>query len=169
MNSVIEFYTPTVDELGFRQRLIADPATMSYNAPWTEDGTGCIRQSDEQIQSWYLNYYLPTGMFYAYILVESVPVGEVAISPDSVDARKGMVSIIIDARYRNLGYGGQALRQLCNLAFTSLGYDTLIDAVTVDRNVDRFFAVQGFERVDANTLKLTRQNWSHRELSGGPN
>ena len=150
----IDFVIPSIDELAYRQHLMTDPATMSYNAPWTEDGTGCITATDEQLRNWYRNRVLKAGMYYAYILVGSTRVGEVAIGSD------GMVSVIIEAKYRNRGYGATALKKLCELAFTELGYEFLLDDFPTERmGAERIFGRLGFERLNSETVKLTKQKW----------
>jgi len=150
----MEFVIPGIDDLGYRQHLLGDPATMAYNSEWTDDGTGCIPQTNEQLRDWYQNYYLKTGMYYAYCVVDGTPVGEVAISP------KGMVSVIIEAKYRNHGYGRMALDKLCELAFTKLGFDFLVDDFPPSRAVsERLFASLGFERMNPETLRLTNEKW----------
>ena len=150
----MEFVVPGVDDLGYRQQLLADPETMAYNAPWTADGNGCIPQTDEQLRDWYQNHYLKSGMFYAYVIVDNAPVGEVAIGPD------GMVSLIIEAKYRSSGYGKAALRKLCELAFTKLGYGFLVDDFPIERTgAVKLFTGLGFEWVNSDTVKLTKQQW----------
>jgi len=150
----VEFVTPGIDDLAYRQHLLADPGTMAYNAEWTEDGTGCIVQTDEQLRDWYQDFYRKSGMYYAYCVADGSPVGEVAISPE------GMVSVIIEAKYRNCGYGRIALKKLCELAFTKLGYDFLVDDFPADRTgAERLFTSLRFERVNSETVKLTKQKW----------
>ena len=46
---MLETYKPNIDELGFRQGLMADPETMSYNDAWG----GTIPFPEEDWQDWY--------------------------------------------------------------------------------------------------------------------
>jgi RimJ/RimL family protein N-acetyltransferase len=157
---LIEFVTPTIDELAYRQHLMADSETMSYNAEWTEDGTGCIPQTDEQLRDWYQKHYLKSGMFYAYVFADNAPVGEVAISP------AGTVSVIIEAKYRNHRYGQEALRKLCELAFTKLGREFLVDNFPTSRTgAKRLFANLGFERINAEIVKLSKETWLRNQAN----
>ena len=41
----IELYVPRPEELGFRQEMMADPDTMSYNAGWEVSFPGYHRES----------------------------------------------------------------------------------------------------------------------------
>ena len=52
---MLSLHVPSIREMDYRQKILADPATMSYNAnqPWDADGydaaTGCI---DFPMQDW---------------------------------------------------------------------------------------------------------------------
>ena len=55
---MIGFYIPRLSELGFRQRLLSDPATMRYNKgyglsfPGYHNDTGCIDFPREDWDGW---------------------------------------------------------------------------------------------------------------------
>lgn len=59
----MKLYVSTERELDYRRRLIADEETMSYNAGYGENGTGCYYQSREQVLAWYRNRNNAPGNF----------------------------------------------------------------------------------------------------------
>ena len=54
---MLETYKPDIGELGFRQGLMADPETMSYNAAWG----GTIPFPQEDWQDWYEYWFDAPG------------------------------------------------------------------------------------------------------------
>jgi len=154
---MVEFVVPGIAELGYRQYLLSDAETMAYNAPWTSDGTGRILQTDEQLRIWYRRL---NNTYYAYIYANNKPVGEVFISPT------GGLSIIIEAKYRNQSYGLSALKKLCDLAFTTLGYTVLTDDFPASRvSAEALFQTAGFERISDSRVQLTKERWKQRNDS----
>ena len=62
---MLEWHIPSLDEMEFRQNLLADPQTMSYNARWG----GTVDFPKERWQDWYRRWVSDAtdGRFYAYL------------------------------------------------------------------------------------------------------
>lgn len=118
MNDALTLYLPRPDELWFYQKLLADPATMSFNAPWFPPD-GCIPFPESEWADWYAFWFgqEPTR-FYAYLRRESdgAFVGDVNdhFVPDKDWWDMG---IRIYAPERGKGYGKQGLALLLEHAF----------------------------------------------------
>ena len=136
----LKLHVPAPSELGFRQRLMADPATMAYNrgcAPW--DGchpeTGCIDFPESDWPEWY-DYFIGNEpeRWYAYIVRgdDGARLGEVNVHRASGHAWHDM-GIVIDARYRGQGYAEPALRLLLDHAFREMGVDEIRNAFELQR------------------------------------
>ncbi len=108
------FYKPHLEDLWFRQAMMADPETMSYNNAWG----GTIPFPRENWEEWY-DYWVinPKDRFYRYITTgESRSfVGEAAYHYDN-DLNIYLADIIISARSRRHGYGKAGLEMLCEVA-----------------------------------------------------
>jgi len=112
----LTLHTTSEDELDYRIYLLADAETMAYNAAWSADGTGRILITQTQARKWHRGLS-QTGMFYAYVLADGQPVGEVNIH------KNGKIGIIIEVKHRGKGYAKQALKLLCDKAFDKFNYD----------------------------------------------
>ena len=112
--SKVIFYKPHLEDLWFRQAMMADPETMSYNNAWG----GTIPFPRENWEEWY-DYWVinPKNRFYRYITTgESRSfVGEAAYHYDN-DLNIYLADIIISARSRRHGYGKAGLEMLCEAA-----------------------------------------------------
>ena len=112
--SKVIFYKPQLEDLWFRQAMMADPETMSYNNAWG----GTIPFPRENWEEWY-DYWVvnPKNRFYRYITTgESRSfVGEAAYHYDN-DLNIYLADIIITARSRRHGYGKAGLEMLCEVA-----------------------------------------------------
>jgi diamine N-acetyltransferase len=70
----LELYVPTIEELDYRQKIMSDPETMSYNKGYDLDfdgyhkDTGCIDFPESEWLDWY-EYFVgcEPERFYAYI------------------------------------------------------------------------------------------------------
>lgn len=122
--SGISLHVPEYSELWYRQRLLADPDTMSYNKEYSSKN-GCIDFPEENWRSWY-DYWIAgtSDRFYAYIVLGGKFIGEVNLHKNSY---KGLyddwydMGIVIEARYRGNGYAAKALDLLLETAFGELG------------------------------------------------
>ena len=140
---MIKCYQPALEDLGFRESLLADPDTMSYNNAWG----GTIPFPREKWESWY-QYWIgnPEGKrFYRYLLDEETGafVGEIAWHLDEKRSIH-ICDVIILARYRNRGYGSEGIRLLCEAAKRS-GVAILYDDIAADNPSWKLFLKNGFE------------------------
>ena len=102
----IELYTPKLEDLWFRQKLLEADETMSYNAHCG----GAVSFPKEDWKEWF-DYWLinhEKKRWYRYVRVGDAFVGEIAYHYDkSYDGY--VANVIICAKYRNQGYGTEAL------------------------------------------------------------
>ena len=138
----LELYIPKREDLWFRQKMMSDAETMSYNANWdvSYDGyhrdTGCIDFPEEEWDD-FLAYC--TGrepeQFYAYIkrVSDGEWLGEVCFhyTPDKDWWDMG---IVIHAPYRGRGYSVPALRLMLDHAFRDCGVTRIHNDFEVARN-----------------------------------
>ena len=140
---MIKCYQPALEDLGFRESLLADPDTMSYNNAWG----GTIPFPREKWESWY-QYWIgnPEGKrFYRYLQDEETGafVGEIAWHLDE-KRNIHICDVIILARYRNRGYGSEGIRLPCEAAKRS-GIAILYDDIAADNPSWKLFLKNGFE------------------------
>ena len=109
---MLKLYTPKFEDLWFRQQLMIDEATMSYNHAWG----GTIDFPESSWQGWY-DFWIenPEGKrFYRYLQKENGEfVGEIAYHYDGKTYNGYMADVIVFAKYRGSGYGKEGLRLLC--------------------------------------------------------
>ena len=129
----LQLRTPAFDELWYRQRMLADAATMSYNRGYdlSFDGydreTGCIAFGPEQWREWYDRWIgREPDRFYAYIVRRSdgALIGEVCLRRHETEGWHEM-GIVVEARHRGQGYAAEALRLLLDHAFYKLGAEAV--------------------------------------------
>ena len=123
----LELYVPTIEELDYRQRIMADPETMSYNKGYDLDfegyhrDTGCIDFPGSEWRDWY-EFFVghEHERFYAYVRrkEDGAFVGEVNLHKGSDEDYD--MGILIEAKYRGLGYSREALSLLLRHAFDDL-------------------------------------------------
>ncbi len=134
--------TPKIDDLWFREELMADEETMSYNAKWG----GTIPFPKDEWEPWYEAWVRNPGAhrYYRYLMnSENEYVGEIAYHYDK--ARDIYIcDVIILARYRNRGYGTEGIRQLCRAAKEN-GISVLHDDIAADNPSYQLFLKNGFE------------------------
>ena len=138
---MVRLYEPRLQDLWFRQEMLADPETMSYNHAWG----GIISFPEERWNGWFSRWVArPEGQrFYRYVTDEAgVFVGEIAFHNDETTGRY-LANILIAARYRRRGYGGQALDLLCSAA-AEAGVSALYDDIAVDNPAVGMFLRHGF-------------------------
>ncbi len=118
MNDGLSLYIPGPGELGFYQKLLMDPATMAYNAPWFPPD-GCIPFPEADWADWYGDWIGREPLcFFAYLRRESdgAFVGDVNYHYVPEKDRWDM-GILIYAPERGKGYGRQGLTLLLDRAF----------------------------------------------------
>ena len=138
----LELHVPTIEELDYRQKIMSDPETMSYNKGYDPgfDGyhsdTGCIDFHENEWQDWYEYFvgYEPER-FYAYIKrkADGAFIGEVNVHK-SGDEDYDM-GILIEAKYRGQGYSKEALNLLLKHAFEEMGVKNVHNVFEDERDV----------------------------------
>jgi len=173
MNENLTLHVPRLDELSYRQKLMADPETMRYNSGYDMDfpgyhrDTGCIDFPESDWADWHA-YFVgqEPERFYAYVVREAdgAFVGEVNVhrapGEDTYD-----MGIVIEAKHRGRGYAVPALKLLLRHAFEEMG----ARAVRNDFEETRAAALRahlacGFERVGCENgivrVRITRDLWA---------
>ena len=137
---MLTLYRPNLSDLWFRQALLADEETMSYNRAWG----GTIAFPEENWADWY-DYWIarPEGKrFYRYLSDGGLFVGEVAYHFDA--ELGGMIAdVIVYAPARGKGYGRAGLRLLCAAAKEN-GITELYDDIASDNPAVGLFLRHGF-------------------------
>ncbi len=140
----VSFYKPQIGDLWFREALLGDPDTMSYNNAWG----GTIPFPEEKWRDWYARWVAgdKERRFYRYVRNENgVFVGEVAYHFD--DAREEyMANVVIHAKHRGAGFGASALDALCDAARKN-GVARLFDDLAADNPALGMFLRRGFTEV----------------------
>ena len=138
---MLTLYEPAFEDLWFRQMMLADEETMSYNHAWG----GTIPFPRERWESWYDAWivHLEGRRYYRYLKeTEGHFVGEIAYHLDD-EEQKYIADVIVYAPYRGRGYGGQALDLLCAAA-KSHGISVLYDDIAMDNPAIALFLLHGF-------------------------
>lgn len=161
----LTLYIPKLAELWFYQRLLADPATMAYNAPWFPPD-GCIDFPESEWADWYARWFgQEPERFYAYLRRESdgAFVGDVNFhySPERDWWELG---ILICAAERGKGYGKQGLRLLLDRAFRVDGIPCLHNDFESARDAAyRIHRALGFREIGVENgivhLTLTKEDY----------
>ena len=137
----ISFYKPLIEDLWFREALMADPETMSYNNAWG----GTIPFPREKWVEWY-DFWVknPDKRFYRYIATGKSRsfVGEAAYHYDE-DLQVYLADIIVSAKCRKRGYGKAGLQKLCAAA-KAAGITEMYDNIARDNPGIRLFLQCGF-------------------------
>ena len=140
---MLETYKPRLEELGFRQALLADRETMSYNDAWG----GTISFPEERWESWYRSWVEApeSERYYRYLYDTDGQrfVGEIAYHRDG---EKGIYicDVIVLAACRNRGFGSEGIRLLCEAAKEN-GITVLYDDIAADNPSWKLFLKSGFE------------------------
>lgn len=123
----MELYAPKLDELGFRQKMLGDPETMSYNKgcgldmPTYHNDTGCIDFPREAWEDWYARWvHAGPEKFYAYLREGGEFVGEVCLHMTEGPGIYEM-GIVLDSAQRGKGYSRPGMALLLGHAFEKLG------------------------------------------------
>ena len=138
---MIELYKPAYEDLWFRQKMLADEKTMSYNRAWG----GTIPFPEDEWAAWYDCWVLRCEgkRFYRYVKNETGAfVGEIAYHFDG-DLGGFIADVIIFSEYRGRGCGGQALDALCSAAREN-GISVLYDDIAADNPAAAMFLNRGF-------------------------
>lgn len=139
---MIQLYTPTFDDLWFRQKLLNDAKTMSYNNAYG----GVIDFSNDKWENWF-DFWIKNPeekRFYRYLIETETNkfVGETAYH---YNEEKGIfiVDIVVSDEHRGKGYGNAGLQLLCKAAKDS-GIKELYDDIAADNPAVNLFLKNGF-------------------------
>ena len=138
---MLKLYEPKYGDLWFRQQMLADEETMSYNHKWG----GTISFPEEEWMDWHDHWIADhvKTRFYRYLINEDNQyVGEIAYHYDE-DMRSYMADVIIYSPYRRKGYGNEALQLLCIHAKDN-GITELYDDMAIDNPAIKLFLNNGF-------------------------
>lgn len=137
----VSLYKPFPEDLWFRQAMMADPETMSYNRDWG----GTIPFPREEWEEWYEFWVKhPKKRFYRYITTgkSRVFVGETSYYYDST-RQIWLTGIVIREKSRRQGYGKAGLELLCAAARRA-GIRELYDDIAADNPGIGLFLRCGF-------------------------
>lgn len=129
----LQLYIPKLEDLWFREKMMSDPVTMSYNKGWDvkypgyHRDTGCVDFPREQWESWYGDWInREPQRYYAYIqrCSDGAWLGEVNFhyTPEKDWWDMG---IVVYGAYRRMGYAQPALLLMLDHAFRDCGITRL--------------------------------------------
>lgn len=142
---MLKLVKPELKEMTFRQKLLADRATMSYNRAYG----GTIDFPRSRWESWYQKW-VGNGdpkYFYRYLYCPELLayVGEAAYHFEPETGRY-LCDVIIHHTYRRRGFGAEGLELLCRAA-KERGIQALYDDIAADNPAVELFLKCGFEAV----------------------
>ena len=139
----VTLYCPLVEDLWFKEKLMNDEETMSYNHAWG----GTIPFPKEKWKVWYDKWLInhENKRYYRYVKENDVFIGEIAYHFDE-ERKIYIADVIIYADYRGRGYGKEALMLLCKQAKEN-GVQELYDDIAIDNPSVSLFVKCGFEEV----------------------
>lgn len=157
MNEELTFYVPKTEDLWYRQKLLEDAKTMSYNKgyelgfPEYDNETGCILFPKEKWESWAQRFLRQEPeKFYAYIVRKSdgAWIGDVNLHLHPSKAYYDM-GILLDDEMRQKGYAQSALALLLEKAFTEFNANAVRNEFEATRSAaDKIHRALGFEVID---------------------
>lgn len=165
---------PKLEELFYRQQLLADPATMSYNRGYQLDDrfydneTGCIDFPPERWAEWHQRWIgQEPARFYAYPVWEGQPIGEVSMRQlDEPGVYE--IGVVIEHRRRGKDFGRRSLELLLEKAFGGMSAKKLCNTFERSRqSALRIHEAAGFRIVGECggmvSLELTREEYEARK------
>ncbi|MBQ8087638.1 MAG: GNAT family N-acetyltransferase [Clostridia bacterium] len=138
---MLTIYEPKYEDLWFRQMMMNDEETMSYNHAWG----GTIPWPEEAWKDWYDDWMInhEGKRYYRYLInQEGQFVGEIAYHRDA-DTQHEIADVIIYSQFRRRGYGSEALDLLCAEAKKN-GITVLYDDIALDNPAIELFMKHGF-------------------------
>lgn len=168
----MELHIPKMEELGFRQALLADPATMAYNRgcdlgfPQYHNDTGCIDFPPEDWSGWYARWVGgEPERFYAYLEEDGAFVGEVSLYQTAPGVYE--MGIVVHSAQRGRGHSRRGMELLMEAAFGRLGAREVTNHFEADRDAAlRIHQKMGFQAEEEGRgmlrLSLTRERFLGR-------
>ena len=151
----VELYIPKLEDYWYQEKIQSDPLTMDYNKGYDVNyygyhyDTGCIDFPKDKWEEMY-NKRIKENRYFAYIkdldLNEYVGYVNYQYVNDKYEC-----GILIESKYRGLGYSKPAIELLCKTAKEN-GIKELYDNFEVDRvNALELFESCGFRIVKEET------------------
>ena len=161
----LRLYVPRPEDGWFYVRMVSDPATMAYNAPWFPPD-GCIPAPEAEWLRLQRSWIGRTPeRFYAFLqrASDGAFVGDVNYHRAPGQEWHDM-GIVIHAPERGRGYGGQGLRLLLDRAFRVDGVSCLRNEFEAARGAAcRIHRAAGFRETGASDgivrLEITREEY----------
>ena len=163
--SDLTLYIPSFEDLWFYQKMLSDPATMSYNAPWFPPD-GCIAFPKTEQPGWYAKWVGQSPIrFFAYLrrCADGAFVGDVSYH---LVPERGWwdMEVLICAPERGRGYGKQGLSLLLDRAFRVDGVSCLHNEFENNREAAyHIHTAAGFRETGTENgiclLELTREEY----------
>ncbi len=167
----LQLYIPRLEDGWFYVKMMSDPETMAYNAPWFPPD-GCIPEAESEWlqlqQSWVGKQ---PERFYAFLQRKSdgAFVGDVNYHRDAEQDWWDM-GIVIYAPERGKGYGKQGLKLLLDQAFQIDGISCLHNDFETTREAGyRIHQAAGFQETGQADgiihLELTQEDYLQKKES----
>ena len=163
--NALQLYLPRLEDGWFYVKMLSDPATMAYNAPWFPPD-GCIPYPEEEWKTLQENWIgREPERFYAFLQRKSdgAFVGDVNFhyTPERDWWDMG---IVIYAPERGRGYGKDGLRLLIDRAFRTAGISRLHNEFETTRGAAyRIHKAAGFRETGTENgtvhLLLTKEDY----------
>ena len=139
---MLKVVKPELEDLWFRESMMADIETMSYNDAWG----GTIPFPKEDWEEWYTLWVRNSGQerYYRYLKDDAnkVFVGEISYHFDKL-RNIYICDVIIKAEFRKQGFGTQGIQLLCEAAKAN-GVEALYDNIAADNPSAHLFLENGF-------------------------
>ena len=160
---MLSLHAVTAADLPFRQALLADPATMAYNAPWAPP-EGTLPFPETAWAAWLEKWtgHAPERWCGIVTTEDGTPVGEVCWHGGGAE-----IGVVIHAAHRGRGLGAEAIALLAAEAFRHGEITQLCNRFEAGRetalrlHLRAGFVVTG-EQDGLLTLRLTRERWEGR-------
>ena len=139
---MLKVVKPELEDLWFRESMMSDRKTMSYNDAWG----GTIPFPKEDWEEWYTLWVRNSGQerYYRYLKDDAnkVFVGEISYHFDKL-RNIYLCDVIIKAEFRKQGFGTQGIQLLCEAAKAN-GVKALYDDIAAGNPSTHLFLKNGF-------------------------
>ncbi|WP_438619457.1 GNAT family N-acetyltransferase [Paraclostridium sp.] len=164
----LHLHVPSFNELEYRQKLLSQEKTMSYNKEYNleienyNNKTGCIDFSKKYWYEWYAKWISENNdRYYAYIVNSNTSdfLGEVCFYYDKQNDLH-RIGIVIENKHRGKGYCSKALTKLADTAFYDLDIKKLRNVIPLERE----YAIRGHKKAGFKEIGI-EENMSILDLS----